>query len=199
MCHGQLRHPARGGFFLSEGHCKDWREKVHTETESITQYVRPESEECFCLRNITVQIPMYIMEVDVKSPGPAECFLLYLNAFLAWDIHVPGAVFMQLLPCTIPELCYQLSPKSWAAVSRSHYWSLKSSNWLSGDHVWPWLLSRLCHLLPSLPFVLHLCLCKAGTSEKMDFVSFWTQLTCVAVWDFSVARECVFQSVRTVY
>lgn len=29
------------------------KEKVRTETQSINQYVRPESEECFCLSNVT--------------------------------------------------------------------------------------------------------------------------------------------------
>lgn len=48
---------------------------------------------------------MYIIEAETKSPDPAECFLLYLIAFLAWAIRVPGTIFMQLLPCASPELC----------------------------------------------------------------------------------------------
>lgn len=81
MCHGLTA--MRGDFFLSEGHCKGRREKVLIETQTVTGYVRAESEGCFIyLRNGSVQVSMYVIETDVKSPDPPQHFLLYLNVLL---------------------------------------------------------------------------------------------------------------------
>lgn len=64
MCHGLIaKTPCkRGLFFLKD----TARTEERRSTLKHNQYVRPESEESFCLRNVTVQIPMYITEADTK-------------------------------------------------------------------------------------------------------------------------------------